>query len=341
MMEPAWTSLKDEDLLKLRIADLKLKVEGSEIEERVQQLYQELEARNLLLKPRVYLGDEWFSPEGVPAISVPFYLAHPRLKALEQNQMLEVEGGNPGWFMKLIRHEAGHCFDHAWGFSRRPAWRKIFGSPKQEYHPETYHPRPYSKSFVKHLDNWYSQAHPDEDFAETFAVWLTPGLDWRREYAGWTVALEKLEYVDRLAKEVAGKKPRVSDGPQPYSAHRLKSTLERYYHKRRKENAPGYPDFYDDDLRRIFSGDKSLSKRTHSAARFMTQSRKPIVDTVSYWTGERKYTVHSLVKKLASRCESLDLRVGKDQATTNLEISSYLATLVTHYLFTGKFKRTV
>ena len=25
-----------------------------------------------------------------------------------------------------------------------------------------------------HLDPWYAQSHPDEDFAETFAVWLTP-----------------------------------------------------------------------------------------------------------------------------------------------------------------------
>ncbi len=110
---------------------------------------------------------------------------------------------------------------------------------------------------------------------------------------------------------------------------------------RRKANASEYPDFYDKDLKRIFNGDPSLSKRECGAARFMARHRRQIVESVSHWTGERKYTINSLVRKLTLRCDSLDLRVGKTEAETNLEVAAYLATLVTHYLFTGKFKRNV
>ena len=120
-----------------------------------------------------YLGDEWFSPAGSPAIAIPFYLAHPRLKTLEMHQMLQVEGGTPEWCQQLLRHESGHAIDHAYRFSSRDDWHAVFGSPETEYSPETYQPRPYSKGFVRNLPNWYAQAHPDEDFAETFAVWLS------------------------------------------------------------------------------------------------------------------------------------------------------------------------
>lgn len=337
-----WVSLKDEELLEVRICDLGLKIEGSDLEERVRALYGELDQKGMsFFRPKVYLGDEWFSPEGMSAVAIPFYLAHPRLKALEQRMMLEVEGGTPEWCQKLLRHEAGHCFDHEFGFSKKKRWRELFGTPDIEYQPETYRPRPYSRSYVRHLDNWYAQAHPDEDFAETFAVWLDPASDWRKEYAGWTVALAKLEYVDELARKASSLKSIAEGGALPWSAARMKRTLGFYYARRKRENAADYPDFYDEDLKRIFSGDPALPKREFSAARFMQRNRKLIVNSVSYWTGERKFPVNNLVKKLILRCEQLDLRVGRNEAELNLELAAYLATLVTNYLFTGKFKRSV
>lgn len=342
---PNWAELKDEELLKWRICDLKLALEGSGLEQRVQTLYTELDAVGLKrLRPQIYLGDEWFSPEGMLAIAIPFYLAHPRLAGLEKKVMLEVEGETEVWFMKLLRHEAGHCFDHAYRFSKRRKWREIFGSPDQDYAPETYRPRPYSKSYVHHLDNWYSQAHPDEDFAETFATYLThrtSGRDWRKEYAGWHGALQKLTYMEELVSEAARKEPKGVGGYLPFSASRMRSTLDHYYARRRRENAESYPDFYDVDLRRIFNGDPGLPRRDYSAERFMKKHRKVIVDSVSYWSGERKFPIEQLVRKLTARCQSLGLRVGRSDAETHLEIAAYLAALVTHYLFTGKFKRTV
>ena len=139
---PPWAALKDDELLAMRLCDLDLRIEGSELEPRIHQLHAELGARGVTLRPDCYLGDEWFSPDGVPAIAIPFYLAHPRLKTLELRQMMEVEGGTPEWCMMLLRHECGHAVDHAWQFSKRKQWQDVFGSPDAEYTPETYTPRP-------------------------------------------------------------------------------------------------------------------------------------------------------------------------------------------------------
>src|SRR5215471_3524419 len=149
--EPFWCQFKDEELLALRICDLGVQLDGSELRLQINQLHYELAERGVSFRPDCYLGDEWFSPDGVPSIAIPFYLAHPRLKTLELRQMLEVEGGTPEWCQQLLRHECGHAIDHAYRLSSRQDWPTIFGSPDLEYSPETYTPRPYSKSFVRHL----------------------------------------------------------------------------------------------------------------------------------------------------------------------------------------------
>lgn len=335
------SELSDADILKLRFKTMALSVEGTEVEARVNQLYAELEAKGLVFKPQIFLGDEWFSPEGMNAISVPFYLSNTRLKNLEKTLMLEVEGGDPEWFMKLLRHEAGHCFDHCYKFSKRKKWSQVFGSPNVEYQPETYRPQPYSKSYVKHLDRWYAQAHPDEDFAETFAVWLSPNIDWKKEYSKWPGAFAKLQYMEGLAKESVKLKNTSEKGRLPSAVNNLTSTLEKYYQKRKRENADDYPDFYDSDLKLIFNGETTLAKREFSAGRFMTRNRKAIISTVAWATSERKFTIDSLVKRLADRSEKLELRIGKSEIQTTMEVASFLTSLVKNYLFTGKFKREV
>jgi Putative zinc-binding metallo-peptidase len=202
---PNWADLPDEELLNLRLADLPLKLAGSVIESRVTQLKSELEARGLTFPLHFYLSDEWFTPDGQASMAVPFYLAHPRLERLEKTQMLAVEGGEHDWCMRILRHEAGHVIDNAYKLRLRKQRQQVFGSSSEPY-PEFYAPRPYSKSFVQHLDPWYAQSHPDEDFAETFAVWLTPEAQWKPRYAGWP-AIKKLEYMDDLMKSLVAKKP--------------------------------------------------------------------------------------------------------------------------------------
>ena len=336
--EPAWVALKDEELLALRICDLGVRIEGSELEPRVAQLHDELGARGISIRPPCYLGDEWFSPAGAPAIAIPFYLAHPRLKALEMHQMLEVEGGTAEWCQQLLRHECGHAMDHAYQFSGNRRWRRIFGSPDVEYAPETYRPRPYSKSFVRHLANWYAQAHPDEDFAETFAVWLAlKPEEWRERYAGWK-ALKKLEYVDGLMEEARQEPPAVLRVRRLSDASKLKKTLARYYAERRKLYAEDFPDFSDADLRAIFGKGEPGPE---SAAQFMRRNRARLLGSIVRWNGQHKYTVNMLVRKLTQSCERLKLPAPRDQSGLSFEVSAYLAALVTNHLHTGRFKRSV
>jgi hypothetical protein len=338
--EPAWVTLKDDELLKWRICDLGTRIEGSELEGRIKQLYDELAARGLSFRPDCYLGDEWFAPAGVPRIAIPFYLAHPRLKALELRQMLEVEGGSPEWCQKLLRHECGHAIDHAYRFSSEESWRVVFGSPETEYAPETYQPRPYSKGFVRNLPNWYAQAHPDEDFAETFAVWLsmTPE-EWRTQYRGWK-AIEKLEFVHSLMERAKTSKPKVSRGRRIYEARKLHRTLSRYYTERRKLYAEDFPDFYDADLRAIFGNGQPSWE---SAARVMRKDRTALVSSIVRWTGQHKYTVDMLVRKLIERCRQLGLTIppATERSRTSFDLAAYLAAMVTNHLHTGRFKRSV
>src|SRR3712207_5133915 len=169
------------------------------------RLHFELDESGLRFRPHVWLSEEWFSPDGVPGFAIPFYLAHPRLMKLERAQMLEVEGGIEKECMAIMRHEAGHAISNAFGLHRRRRWRETFGRFSVPY-PEHYMPDPNSRSFVLHLGAWYAQAHPAEDFAETFAVWLAPASRWQKRYVSWP-AMRKLRYVDELMKGPAGGGP--------------------------------------------------------------------------------------------------------------------------------------
>jgi hypothetical protein len=339
---PDWAALHDDELLQLRVCDLDLAIAGTELEARVDQLDDELAVARIPIRPLYYLGDEWFTPTGSTRIALPFYLAHPRLRQLERRQMRELEGGTDEECMKLLRHECGHVFDHAYRYSRRPEWRRLFGRSDAAATPDVYRPRPYSKSYVRHLKNAYAQAHPDEDFAETFAVVLgTPAAEWRARYRGWR-ALEKLEYVAGLVREAARKPPPARrDGTRIADARRMKKTLTRYYAERRRDCAEDFPDFLDPDLRRIFGTPDAAPVGTDSAARFMRRRRDAIVSAVVSFSGAHKYAIDDLLRRLITRCEALGLVVNRDEPRTLLELGAYLAAMVTTHLHTGHYKRRV
>jgi hypothetical protein len=341
-----WESASDDQLLSLRICDLGLTLEDSVLSERVSQLHAELREAGLVhLQPACYLGDEWFSTEGFTSISLPFYLARPRLASLERKMMLEAEGDSTAWCMKLLRHEAGHCFDHAYGCSKRRDWRAQFGSPQKVYAPEHFLARPYSRSFVQHLDNNYAQAHPDEDFAETFAVWLTPQSNWRQNYAQWQGALAKLQYVDELARQYAAQQPKVGHGSLPYRVQNLKRTLAVYYQRKQRENADDFPDYFDRDLFVLFQASAQALQAEpvaseRKAAVFLRKSRSAVIPAVSRWTGARKYIVDALLRRIIKRCEQLDLRLSRDQDQVLVDFGVFMTAMVGRYLQTGRFRRS-
>jgi len=225
-----WSELDGETLLDLPLCRLGLSIDGTALEARVDQLMEEFQRVDLRFRPSVWLSTDWFSPHGVPGFAVPFYLAHPRLARLERSHMVEVEGGNHEWCMKLLRHEAGHAIDTAYRLHRRKCWREVFGRASEPYR-RSYRPKPGSRDFVRNLDGYYAQSHPLEDFAETFAVWLRPGRRWRSRYAGQP-ALRKLEFVDEMMREIAAQAPAVRSRERVDSLPQLRMTLREYYRRK-------------------------------------------------------------------------------------------------------------
>ncbi|HTL11832.1 MAG TPA: putative zinc-binding metallopeptidase, partial [Bdellovibrionota bacterium] len=309
--------------MKIRIKDLGLSVQT--LDAPVRQVVGELVAKGLVFRPRFYLGDEWFSPEGVPAVSIPFAFAHPRLMALEREMLGELEGDDPSYFLRLLRHEVGHCLDHAYLLSRTRRWRTVFGSPAQEYDPDHFRPKAYSKAFVSNLQGHYAQSHPDEDFAETFAVWLDPSRDWKREYARRPAALAKLCYVDEVVSGLGARAPRVRGGAVMSAASRMRSTLASHYDRRRRGLAQDLKGFFDADLRRVFSGGEGGIP----APEFLAGRRQSLVDTVAHWTREPKYTILKIVDRLVRRSAELGLRVTGPEERAAVETAAFLSALVT------------
>ncbi len=330
----AWWKLPKEQLLDLRLCDLNLRLEGSPIRPCVRQLYRELRARGLVFRPNVWLSTEWFTPDGVTGVAVPFFLAHPRLRALEREFMLEVEGGTRESCLKLLRHETGHALLNAYQLHRRRDWQEQFGRSSQKY-PDTYLPRPYSKRFVIHLENWYAQAHPHEDWAETFAVWLKPRSDWRTRYAGWP-ALKKLEYVNRLMQEIGARRPLRHNRRPVEPVHRLTQTLRAYYADKQARYAADRPEFLERDLRRLFS-DAAEHRANEKAWRYIRRVRSELIAIVGRWTSEYDYRINEVLREMTERCRELDLRVARDDQAMKHEMIACLTTLVMNKLHSGGF----
>ncbi|HEY7789512.1 MAG TPA: hypothetical protein VIC33_03270 [Vicinamibacterales bacterium] len=334
-IRPDLSGLSDDQLLDMRLCDLGVQIAGSRLDERIAELYAELEARDIRFRPHFWLSDEWFTPDGVAGIAIPFYLADPRLMKLEETQMLEVEGGTPDWCMKILRHEAGHALDNAFDLRRRRKRQRLFG-PSSTPYPEYYTPRPYSKSFVLHLDSWYAQSHPDEDFAEVFAVWLTPDSMWQKRYADWP-ALRKLEYMDSVMQSIAGKEPVRPSRRLVDPIDRLKRTLRRHYQRKRKHYGLEYPNFYDRDLRRLFT-DAPEAARNMTAARFLSRIRKDVRRRIAAWTGEYQYTIDQVLEDMIARCRELNLRLSRPEDLTRLDFTVLLTVQTMNYLHSGRHR---
>lgn len=228
---PWWEHLPDEELLDVRLCDLDLRIEGTDVQDRLMRLYAELERAGLRrFRPYAWLSTSWFTPHGSTGFAVPFYLAHQRLVRLERWQFGEAEGASREGGLRLMRHEAAHVLDNAYRLHRRRDWRETFGTFSQPYRA-SYRPKPGSRHHVVNLDYWYAQSHPGEDWAETFAVWLRPGSGWRSRYRGWP-ALRKLQYVEGLVRELADRRPLVRTRERLEEISELQHTLREHYRRK-------------------------------------------------------------------------------------------------------------
>ena len=316
-------------LLERRISEMGLSIQGSLVERLVEQLYAEMSNRGLVFRPPVYLSDQWGCPDNTPLIGVPFYLADPRLARIEEEMAVEVEGELE--VMRYLRHEAGHAVNYAYRLYERPEWTAVFGPYSRPYR-ERFHADPFSRNFVRHILGWYAQKHPDEDFAETFAVWLTPDLDWRSEYAGWP-ALRKLEYMDRLMHEIAEQPAEVvAVSPDDLPVEAMHYTIADHY----RESTEALPiedrRHFDGDLRNIFALPREAPEG-EPAARFLARHRREIIARIAYWTAETTIVVGAFIDFLIERANDLELRVRGLEASTIIELTAFGTAVMMRYRY--------
>ncbi len=323
----------NQDLLARPIRELGLKLEGSPVERFVEQLYRELDGKRLTkFRPACYLTDEWGCPSGEPIIGIPFYLANAELAQLEK-QAHDLEDARE--IMMYLRHEAGHAFTHAYKLHATPEWKQMFGSFRRPYR-ENYRPAPFSRDYVRHLPGWYAQKHPDEDFAETFAVWLTPRSNWRKRYRGWP-AIEKLLYLDRLVRKLRKTDPMRRRGITDITVDDMEISVADFYHRNGSDEVPVTELTPDTDLRDLFPVSKR-KKTALAASEFLHQHRKPLIDKVAQWTGAQRPLIKSLIDNIERRAAELDLRTDKTRSAEHLaEITAYATALVMTYVTKGKF----
>lgn len=331
----SWAKWSDERLLGMRLSDLHLHIHGTWLERPIRTVLHELDDKGLKLRPHFWLSEEWFSPGGIAGVALPFYLAHPRLMKLERKQMLEVEGGNFAWCMKILRHEIGHAMQHGFELHRRRGWQEHFGKSSTRY-PTSYVPKPKSKRYVQHLDLWYAQSHPDEDFAETFAVWLKPRSPWRTRYAGWP-ALKKLRYVDELMDELRGKRPSQHSRAQIDPISRLRKTIGSYYEQKRAHYGGSFPDTYDRDLKRLFP----KATGGEAASMFLRRNHAEIRELVGRWTGEYQFTLDQVMKQMIGRARQLRLRAVGSERQLKLDFAIMVTVQSMHYLYSDNHKHPV
>lgn len=321
-----------DEILRKPIRELGLRIEGSPLGRFVQQLYRELESKKLTkFRPAVYLTDEWGCPSGEPIIGIPFYLAHPQLAELEK-EANDLEDARE--VMMYLRHEAGHAFNYAYKLHRTPEWKHLFGPFRRPYH-DNYRPVLFSRNHVRYLPGWYAQKHPDEDFAETFAVWLTPRSAWRKRYRGWG-AMAKLRYMDRISRELGNTDPLRRRAETDVTVDEMEMTVAEFYHRNGQAIQLGEL-LLDTDLRDIFDASKR-GKSAKPAQQFLQQHRKTVVDKVTYWTGAQRPLVKTLVESVEKRLGELGLFADlKREAEHLIQITVYATALAMNYMAKGKF----
>lgn len=348
--ESNWSSLP--------IRDLELEIEGTPLEPVLKDFEGELARAGVKLVPHFYLSTEWGVVPGTTALAIPFYLAHPELSEKHAVEVGHLEGRGREEQLRYLRHEMGHVVNYAWRLYDEEEWVKLFGPITRPY-LEDYRPSPFSRRYVRHLPGWYAQKHPDEDWAETFAVWMTPGRDWRAEYAEHPMALAKLEYCDRTLVELRERPPVVTSSETDEEVAQIPYSVEQFY-KGLEPIAGEFPHGLDGALRAIFEdlappvvpstlpeGDAPIGAA--SATTILTIERKPasgllrslerpLLDNVYRWTGHFPERTRTLVRHLAQRADALGLAYpAGEEAAATLSVTTLVTALAMNHVTSGDY----
>ncbi|MCR9204545.1 MAG: putative zinc-binding metallopeptidase [Halobacteriovoraceae bacterium] len=292
--------------LDTRLCDLRLNLRNTWAQSCIQKLYLELNAKDIRFKPHVWISDDWFSPDGVPGFAIPFFLLHPKLIALEKEMVGYAEGASRQWCMKLMRHETGHAIDNAFHLRKNKTRQSLFGLTSVKY-PDSYIPNKRSRDYVRHLEDHYAQAHPDEDWAETFATWLTPRSAWRKTYANWG-ALNKLQLVDEMMENIKGKRPLVTNRSRIEDISTNTMSLKEYYREKRKRLKLNERPLFQRDMKKIFSTNGEVP-----AWKYLHETTQTIIGQVAKSTDLKHDKIKSMLAVLKKTCRQEGLKVPQSQ----------------------------
>jgi hypothetical protein len=236
-LEPYIFEITDDLLMSMKLKDL---VNNIVLPKKYQSLITsvEQELANVELghvKPDYFIGDEWFCTTNSTSISIPYWLLTKKLTSITKKKLGHAEGSSTEEFKKLIRHEIAHCIDHGYKLSRTPTWQKTFGNPNTPYNPDHYHWNPKSKDFVINLPKGYAQSHPEEDYAETFAVWLKEPKKCFEKYRHSKIVIGKLEYIQSMARNIMNR-PFNSKQKRLSQATRISKKLSEVLGQQSKNN---------------------------------------------------------------------------------------------------------
>ena len=331
-----WETVRFE-LLNTPVRDLGLAIEGSPVEPLIERLYRELESKGLKFHPEFYVTDAWGCPDEVPVIGIPFYLLDKRLVRIEEEQTGDAENGP--MIMMLLRHEAGHALNYAYRLYKKPDWLEVFGPFSKPYR-DNFRPNPFSRQFVRHIvhhqyGRTYAQKHPDEDFAETFAVWLTPRSCWRQRYRNWP-ALRKLQYVNQLMRELKGEEPRNRmTGPLCTPMEEMSLPLAEHYGQRAERYREAAQGYVDDKLREVFP--PARGRALVGAGELFRKHRAKLIGRVARWSALEKEEVKTLLSKLEDRADKLDLMFRRRHFPTKImDVTAMATALAVDYAYTGR-----
>ena len=341
-MSDSIRAFRESNLYGAPIRDLGLAIENTRLAPVIDEFRAELAALGLTkVTPRFYLSTEWGVVFGTVAIGMPFYLARPELTELHGEEVGHIEGFDRADILRYLRHEMGHVINYAYKLYDQEEWVKLFGSITQPYR-EDYRPQPFSRRFVRHLPGWYAQKHPDEDWSETFAVWMTPGRDWRADYAQLPTALAKLDFCARTMKERAQREPLVTKSEVDEDVSGLYISLEDYYKNIPPETEPGAAGL-DGDLRAIFDDlgppdQRAESGDTREGGELIRRLERKLMADVFRWTGHFPEKTRSLVRDLAKRADALKQVYPRDaESQAIVGVTILVTSLAMNFVHRGAY----
>ena len=334
---------QESHLLSTPIRDLGLTIAGTPLEPVLAQFRQELEQSGIhRLRPHFYLSNEWGVPFDTISIAIPFYLARPDLTAVHAQRSGHLEGAGPVDLFRYLRHEMGHVVNYAYRLYDQEEWIQHFGSMTQPY-VEDYRPEPFSRRFVRHLPGWYAQKHPDEDWAETFAVWMTPHSNWRATYAEWPEARAKLDYCDRTMTLLNQRDPEVTAAERDEDVSEMTGSLEDFYRELAGADDDPMPPGLDGALQAILEDfdqpeDPSSTAPRRPAEELLLRLERDLVANVYRWTGHFPEPTRRLVHHLAERARQLKQVYPADrEATVALALTTLITSLAMNHVIRGSY----